>query len=130
MKLHPPFIISARLLPALQIGDAWLSLDHGATFWIDLPDGTEHRIEDFHQGAGNRDLVDWFSAILSFLSAAVESRNYREQRRESEINPDGNEGLFPPDIVDWACENSSGIECAQCDISDECGAARSELIEA
>lgn len=50
MILHEPFKISARLLPALRIGDAWLSWD-GGVFFLDRPDQPEYVIDDFHPGA-------------------------------------------------------------------------------
>ena len=131
MKLHSPFIISARLLPALRIGDATLSLDSGAVFWLDLPDGAEHRISDYRPSRMCRDVVRVFDDILAFLSAAAEAYRYRVfVLRETEPSEDSNESLFPPNVVEWAYQNSSEIGCAQLDIQDESGAARAELIEA
>lgn len=76
MILKSPFAISARLLPALRIGDAWLSWD-GGVFFLDRPD-SEYVIDDFHPGA-IADVQECFAAILSFMSAAAESRQYRER---------------------------------------------------
>ena len=46
MILHEPFKISTRLLPALQIGDAWLSWNN-FEFFLDRPGEPEHVIDDY-----------------------------------------------------------------------------------
>lgn len=126
MTLHSPFSISARLLPALRIAGATLSLDRGATFILDLPDGSEHTIDDFRPGAGDRSPVSWFAAILCFLGAAAESRQGRERRGEAELDEDGNEGLFPPAVVDWAAQNIDEIRCMQCELEENEGLIEGE----
>ena len=98
--LHEPFKISARLCPAIKINDTWMSWDNGA-FVLDFP-------------AGPGGLQDSFEAILSFMGAAAESRQYRERTgMEGE-----NEDLFPPHIVDWIVDNLDEIECLQCDLTE------------
>ena len=111
MTLHPPFIISARLLPALKIGESYLSWD-GDDFFIDAPD-FQYVIDDFRPGAG-ADTQECFHAILDFLAAAVESRQYRERTGRTGENED----LFPAHIVDWAVDHSSEIECLTCDLEE------------
>ena len=95
MILHSPFFISARLLPALKVGDATLSAD-GCVFIFDFPDGREHEVDDFHPGA-SRDRADWFGSILCFLEAALESRDYRVRTGR----PGENEDLFPAWVLDF-----------------------------
>lgn len=107
MILHDPFIITARLLPGLRIGDGYLSAD-GQVFILDTP-GFEYEILGFRPGLGDRDMQSWFSSILIFMGAAAESRQYRE-RTGGEIDEDSNEGLFPPHVVDWIVDNLSDIE--------------------
>lgn len=109
MILHPPLKISARLLPAIQIDKTWISYDHGA-FVFDFPDGSTYETTGFSPGHGG--IEDVFEAILSFLGAAVESRQYRERTGEMGENED----LFPPDIVDWAVYHIDEIEGLQCDL--------------
>lgn len=106
MRLHPPFMISARLLPALRIGDAFLSFD-GKDFVLDDKD-LEYIIDDFRPGPGS-DTQECFRAIFSFMLAAEEGRRYGGE----------NEDLFPPHIVDWICENKDEIEMLSCDIETE-----------
>ena len=57
MILHPPLIITSRLMPGLKIGDSTISLGYSKRshdnrmvyeVWIDLPDGAEHEITDLH----------------------------------------------------------------------------------
>ena len=118
MLIHPPFAISARLLPALKIGDAWLSWDDGE-FVLDTPD-FEYVIDDFHPGCGGG-IPDYFAAILSFMGAAAESRKYRERNGR----PGENEDLFPPNIVDWIVDNLDEIVMLHCEIEE----SEKELIE-
>lgn len=126
MKLHPPFQISSRLMPALRIGDAWLSLNIGPrnnegriqyVIWIDLPNGSEHEVNDMRSGCGGGSVQDGFANLLGFLSAAAESRRYREGG-----HGDGeNEDLFVPAVVDWATENDDEISMLRCEIEEQEG---------
>lgn len=118
MILHPPFAISARLLPSLKIGEAWLSWDDGE-FVLDTPD-FEYVIDDFHPGCGGG-IPDYFEAILGFMEAAAESRQYRERNGR----PGENEDLFPPHVVDWIVDNLDEIACLEYAIQ----ASEKELIE-
>ena len=123
MILHPPLIITSRLMPGLKIGDATISLGYGKrssdnrmiyAVWIDLPDGTEHEITDLRSGCGGGDIQDGLASLLSFLGAATESRRYRESTgREGE-----NENLFAPAIVDWASENSDELDMLACELEE------------
>lgn len=128
MILHPPFMISARLAPCLDLGcGAKLSLvttTRGAPeppfggrlrygFVIDFEDGTEYWDDKLQSGCGFGGVVDGFNGFLSFLLAAVESYEF-EQRNPGSIGE--NTDLFPLHIVQWASENKMAIECVQCDI--------------
>lgn len=106
MKLCKPFAISARLAPAVQVGDAWLSYDAGQ-FVIDLPDGQEHTITDYRPGC-HADLQRQFGAILSFLGACAESRAYGGE----------NSDLFPDHVGAWAEANADEIAILQCEIEE------------
>ena len=123
MILHPPLIITSRLMPGLQIGNATISLGYGARSsdnrmvyqcWIDLPDGTEHEITDLRSGRGGGDIQDGLANLLGFLSAAAESRQYRER-----TGRDGdNENLFAAVIVDWAAEHADDIGMLACELEE------------
>ncbi len=143
MKLLTPFIISARLAPALKIGDATLSLIGtdarpssepgamilgariGATLVLDFPDGTEFECDDLESGCGGfGSVVDIFETFLSFLSAAAEARNFKAR---TGITSD-NDAMFPERIMQWAADNADDIGAAQCDLQDENGNVRTDLI--
>jgi hypothetical protein len=129
MILHSPFSISSRLLPCLEIGNASIQLEYSTRpgrdgrlryrWTIDLPDGTTFSDDDLQTGCQGGTLQDGFCSLLSFLSASAESRNYRERvTRKTEIDIDGNEGLFPPAVVDFACANSDEIGMFACEIEE------------
>lgn len=131
MKLSTPFIIGARLLPALQIGDAVLSLDTGFDAWtednrerarfiVDLPDGTEYVDEELRSGVGGfRGYVQQFETFLCFLDYASTGND-----------PDADAApMFPPHVLAWAQDCADDIACARMNITDDAGNALSTLIE-
>ena len=124
MILHEPFEISTRLLPALQIGNAWLSWNN-FEFFLDRPGEPEYVIDDFRPGLGAQP-QECFAAILSFMDAAAESRKYRERTWwPLGVAFDSNEDLFPPHIVDWIADNVNEIACLRLEIEE----SEKELIE-
>ena len=131
MILHPPFLISARLCPALMIGPATLSLtnigqDRGrgrATFCIDAQGGqTLLKESSVYSGIGGfSSYVDAFESFLSFLAAFAEACQHGEDGE--------NATLFPVHLREWARENADDIGSAQCDLMDEEGNLMNNLIE-
>ena len=147
MILHPPLIITARLMPGLRIGNGTISLGYSRRssdnrmvyqVWIDIPDG-EHETTDLRSGCGGGGIQDGLANLLGFLGAAAELRQYRERNEtrshagdcaqrfisaaectcfKSEIDPDSNESLFPPTVVDWASENSDEISMLACELEE------------
>lgn len=99
MKLQSPFIISARLLPALVIDGVTISYNGGSVFF----DGPAWEYEEkTFRAPPCGDLQDAFAAILSFLGAFAEARSYQQRTgRESE-----NASLFPEFMGEWADKNS------------------------
>lgn len=128
VHLSEPFEISPRLLPALNIGGAWVQLEYSNRdgregrvryrWTIDLPDGSEHSDDDLQSGAmGGGDLLNGFESLLGFLGAAAESYRYRVfHLKEDEPDEDSNEGLFPPAVTEWAYQNSDDIAAFEEDI--------------
>lgn len=100
-------------MAGLHIGDAFLSMGRSARnkdgrtiygCFIDLPD-FEHEVTDLRSGCQGGDLQEGFASLLSFLGAAAESYSYHMRTgRQGE-----NEDLFPPQIVEWAYQNSDEI---------------------
>ena len=82
--------------------------------------GSEHEITDLRSGCGGGGIQEGLGSLLSFLGAAAESCQYRTHKGESEINPDSNEGLFSPAIVDWATENADEISMLQYELEEGC----------
>ncbi len=114
MTLKHPFKISARLLPALEIGGAWIQLEHVGNaggrrvyrWTIDLPDGKEFSGSDLKSGVGvgGAKLQEVFVTLLCFLGAAAEGGSNRD--------------LFPRAVVAWAMQNDDEISMLRCDIEE------------
>lgn len=134
MILHHPFFISSRLLPAIKLGDATLSLLDSkawrdgrqvAAFAIDLPDGAAYVDNSMASGQGGfKGVVEMFEGYLGFLSAAMEGLEYeRSTGCKSE-----NAHLFP----EWVMQmlDKSDVEDALCQLTNEAGRIQTHLIEA
>jgi hypothetical protein len=114
MRLLPPIIITARLLPGLRLGDGFISIEYAGLssdgrqvyrYYIDIPAG-EFQGRDLKSGVGGGTLQEGLESLLDFLDAAAESYEYRlHSGREGE-----NEGLFERAVAEWAYRNSSEIE--------------------
>lgn len=120
MTLQPPFKISSRLLPCLEVGGATIQLEicgethDGRTRYrwtIDLPDGSEHNGTDLKSGCGGGDLQFGFESLLSFLGAAAESWRYQGAKGE-------NSDLFPQPVVEWATQNSDELSMLAYEIEE------------
>lgn len=131
MKLNSPFHISARLMPALTVANAAISLEYTGkrdgenrpvfAWVIDLPDGSEHSGADLRGGCGAKaELQEMFETLFSFLSAAGESFSHAER-----TGLDGMEGensdLFPFAVTQWAANNMDEITMAQIELTETPG---------
>lgn len=108
MKLQHPFFISARLLPALKIGQATLSYEafepptwvgdrQAAKFYLDFPDGRTYTDDSMQSGLGGfRSIVVVFSTFLTFLSACAESQAFESRSGKKGESSD----LFPQWVMD------------------------------
>lgn len=122
MKLHSPFLISSRLLPALQIGGAWIQLEYSHTVLnrdhyrhtIDLPSGESFSDSDL---SGHGGLQEMFCSLLSFLDAAAESYRYHMDYDKA-VEADSNATLFPREVVEWAYQNSDEISMTRLEIEE------------
>ena len=123
MTLLSPFIISARLLPAVSIGKGseqiTVSLSPSG-FILDGPFG-EHRITDLTL-RGNPSIESAFETLLSFMSAAAESFRYRGMDGE-------NSDLFPAEVTEALFQVSSELECVWFELQSAIEAEESLVTE-
>ena len=121
MILEAPMMISARLLPAVSVGNAWLSIEptgevdhYGKPEWrwfLDLDDGTEHGATDLNGWGDAREML---GAMLDFLRACGESRSYRTHQGYGGENAD----LFPEPVGTWAEEHADEIAFLACHLRE------------
>jgi hypothetical protein len=120
MKLQEPFIITARLMAGVKIGNAFISIGQGERnsegrtqygVYIDLPDGSEHEITDLRSGCQGGDIQEGMASLLSFLGAAAESYAYKGMEGE-------HSDLFPEAVTKWAYQNSDEISMVALEIEE------------
>ena len=120
MLLKSPVMITARLMPGVKIGDAFVAIEYddcrdnrGANmfrWYIDLGD------QEF-TGDG---LSGWFGLqgglelLLSFLHTFAESWRYAGADGE-------NADMFPAELAEWAMQNSDEIGMLQIELEETKG---------
>ena len=113
MKLHAPFFLSARLLPALKVGELTLSMEmlpresdgrNRYHYFIDPPAGCRAKpleASDLRSGCQGGTWVEGFGSLLCVLDSAAGS-----------MRPDGRRGenarLFPAWILGRIDESEMG----------------------
>lgn len=107
MKRFLPLCISPRLLPAVRVGDGWVSWDPAtSTAYIDAP-GLEYSDATMRPGLSGRRpnsaeaVAACLGAFLSFLGACAESRAYSARRYHGNPLMGENSGLFPNNVGEW-----------------------------
>lgn len=124
ITIHPPCIITSRLLPGVKIGDATLSIAVGARdnegrtryeWYLDLPGGREFSGDDLRSGCQGGDWLDGLTSLLGFLSACGESVAYGRRTGE----PGDNADLFPPEVAEWCDANSDELAIVSCELDGE-----------
>lgn len=110
MILHDPVIITPHLLPGVQVGDAFISIEYYHNepdgrvryrYHIDSPAG-DYTASDLRSGCQGGSLQSGLASLLCFLSAFAEAVSYSQRTgRESE-----NLDLFPESLREWAYANS------------------------
>lgn len=122
MELRAPLLISARLMPAVRIGTAWVSIeamhrDHEGRvvyrYAIDTPD-LSHEGNDLHSGCGdNADAAGVrraMATLLSFLGACAEADDRGD-----------NADLFPANVKEWAEANADELALMQYELEPDDG---------
>ena len=126
MRLKRPFEISARLLPAVRIGDSWLSMDNTKTvrtkdrrlrhtFFLDGPafGSKGYRDDQLRSGVGQlmtaQHIVESFKSFVSFLANAAEIHRGRMRRRER-LSTTTDDCSFPPRVMAWCYQNEDVLQ--------------------
>lgn len=118
MILHEPLKISARLLPAMQVAEAWISFERETNiFYFDLPDGQSFIVDDYRPGCfsvSNEELfvLQCFDDLFSFIEVEIEAWDYY-LRTGQESEP-----LFAEGLVVWMYKNRFALEETQCEVMD------------
>jgi hypothetical protein len=130
MILHPPFIITSRLLPGLEVGPATLSIEYfvmdgDRVRWrviIDDPSIPGGSYEDTtlslpanRESTSPRAIQAAMGSWLTFLLYAVEHARYLRAHPEF---ADAEDDLFPPEVVEWAAEHEYELETLQLDLEE------------
>ena len=123
MILHAPIEITARLLPGIKVGDAYLSIDYddepgddGRTryrYFIDLPDGVEHENDDLRSGCDGGNLVEGLASLLNFLSACGKSMECRLDEEPGEFA-----NMFPVVVGEWCAENQNELSLLSLELEE------------
>lgn len=140
MTLHPPFVITPRLCPGIQIStNIWISLEQievsatdddrdRAHFVIDFPNGVVHEDREMKSGCGGfRSEVEAFEGFLGFLGAALDAYC----NGGDPADRDSNASLFPHHVLDLLADYKEEIAWVCMELTDEegRGIVRHELIE-
>jgi len=123
MLLHNPVMISSRLMPAVKVGDATISVElsgyHGGrsvfTMYLDFADGTTFECSDLT--SPRESLQEALASYLSFLSASAEAYSYQMSTGRSSENID----LFPPHVTEWAYQNSDELSILSIELEENVG---------
>ena len=119
MKLHPPIMITSRLMAGIKVNDGTISISYSENqdqpngrirfkYAIDLPNFSYENEELI--GRGN--LQSALGDLLVFLQSAGESYYY-----DKKLDPDCD--MFPDKIQLWAGENYDGLSMMNCEIDPE-----------
>jgi hypothetical protein len=122
MYIHTPLIITPRLLPGAMIGGAFISIEYSERpgqqgrqryrYYIDIGNKT-HTDDDLQSGVGGGSLQRGLASLLSFLSAAAESYQHRQDQQLGE-----NADLFPRWMAPWLVQNDDEISSLQIELEE------------
>ena len=112
MILNHPCIISSRLLPAVKIGAAYLSIEYGPwkegrrTYRVYLDTPTFSYTDDtLTSGIGGGNLQEGLRSCLAFMGGCGESINYQARTGRAGENAD----LYPSHVAEWCADNDDEI---------------------
>lgn len=131
MILKDPFIIGPRLLPALRVGDAFISLGYSTRpgdesrtryeWYVDIFGLEEYEGDDLQSGNWrDANLQSGFESLLCFLGACAESVNYA-RRNNLPFHDTEHADMFPRPVAEWAAAHEDELSSLQCWIEEEEG---------
>lgn len=122
--LKAPLMICPNLAAGIAIGGGYLTIAYsrragseGRTRYrweVIFPDNTDVSDDDLQSGCGGGDLTQGFVSLLSFVTAAIESREYRERTGRTGENED----LFPASVLDFLAPFDDELTMIQCEIEE------------
>ena len=122
--LKSPVGIMPRLLPGVQVGGAFVSIEYADRagergrvryrWYVDLSDGREFTDDDLQSGCGGGSLQGGLESLLSFLGAFAESWRCNGY----DVNDGENADLFPAGMAEWAQQNSDEIGMLQIELEE------------
>ncbi len=117
-KLHPPVIITSRLLAGVKVGNTEISIQYDSItsegrmvyrYYIDN-DILEYENNDIKSGCQGGNMQKGLSCLLSMLCAAAEAYNYGPKS--------DNYDMFPPNIMEWCDTNSDELSMLCCELEE------------
>ena len=119
LNLEYPLIIGSRLLPAVKIGNATLSLDiNGMEQFILDADGRAYTIDGFRfprNGKSDNELVrEAFRAFVDFATASNEAVEFTARTGRQSDNLD----LFELPVREFLYEHSNEIDVLFCELME------------
>ncbi len=118
MILTNPVVITSRLLPGVNVGDAEISIEYhdqdreGRTiyrYYLDSPE-IEYEGNDLESGCQGGNLQEGLESLLSFMGQKGESWKYFPKPQSDD--------LFPPDIMEFCSNNADEIAMLQCKLEE------------
>ena len=119
MILHEPFKISARLLPAMQFENVWLSFEASTnTFYLDGL-SKEYVIDEYRPSPLCSSIQQCFADILSFMSVAGDCVAWAKRSGEDPFADEGGSAnLFPREVSEWCAERHDDLSCLAMDFEE------------
>ena len=120
MILNHPFMISARLMPAVRIGDATLSFDHedGTRFYLDVPGKRAAVIRGYHLPSILRTEEEKVLTAFADLMDFAQSSNDAVSFKHCYGKKTSSYALFRPVVRKFFYEQRNDIEGLVMDLRD------------
>ncbi len=121
MKITPPFTLTPRSLPGIQVDGVWLSVDYsceqpsGHTRYVFYIDYNGKEFSTTGTAPNGRGLQKGLETLLNYLGDfEIATRYYNATRTKSE-----GYGLFPEALGRWSIENGMKIYELECQLIEK-----------